>query len=510
MLPDDVLVEIFDFCVVGYQDLGMPREFSEYDSYVTGEVDLEEREVNDYYTKRKIESWRFLVHVCRRWRGLVFGSRRRLNLQLYRITGKSARKSLDVWPALPLIIEGGVFETSVDDVIVELGHSDRICKMDLNCQPDSPDELWPAMQTTSQTEKLWTAMEVPFPELAVLRLLFGGGPYAPNLPDSFLGGSTPRLRYLALVAIPFPGLPKLLLSATHLVHLRLQEIPHSGYISPEVMANCLSMLTNLEELYFQFDSPRSSPDQESRRSPPPTRFFLPALTKFRFQGVKEYLELLVARIDTPRLCKLMATFLNEIDFATPELNQFISRMPTLEAYKGARLHIGTRVARVGLQSHAGMIEVKILCKDLLDRQLSSLTQICTSLRLIPTIENLYIDAHSFDRFIDSLVRTDVNDIETANWLDLLLPFTAAKNLYVHSAFWPRIASALQGLTGGRATEVLPALQNAFLETYRPSKDGIAQFVSARQLVNHPITVSVWDKRLSVYDSYWLSGSEDDD
>ena len=35
--------------------------------------------------------------------------------------------------------------------------------------------------------------------------------------------------------IPFPGLPKLLLSATHLVQLWLANIPHSGYISPDVM-----------------------------------------------------------------------------------------------------------------------------------------------------------------------------------------------------------------------------------------------------------------------------------
>ncbi|KAN0109365.1 hypothetical protein V8E52_009337 [Russula decolorans] len=35
--------------------------------------------------------------------------------------------------------------------------------------------------------------------------------------------------------IPFPGLPKLLLSATHLVQLWLANIPHSGYISPEAM-----------------------------------------------------------------------------------------------------------------------------------------------------------------------------------------------------------------------------------------------------------------------------------
>ena len=36
-------------------------------------------------------------------------------------------------------------------------------------------------------------------------------------PDLFLGGSAARLQDLYLADIPFPGLPKLLLSATHLV-----------------------------------------------------------------------------------------------------------------------------------------------------------------------------------------------------------------------------------------------------------------------------------------------------
>src|SRR6202789_321886 len=65
-LPDDDLLAIFDFYVVGHPDLCL-RGFS------------------DDNTKRKIESWQSLVHVCRRWRCVVFGSPRRMNLQLYYI-----------------------------------------------------------------------------------------------------------------------------------------------------------------------------------------------------------------------------------------------------------------------------------------------------------------------------------------------------------------------------------------------------------------------------------------
>jgi len=187
-LPDDVLLEIFDLYVVRYRDL-------KFIEAVVGYQD----------TKRKIESWQSLVHVCRRWRCLVFGSPRRLNLQLYYIPLTCARKSksLDVWPALPLLIFGasGVYHASVANVISVLERSDRICQMqvDLDCDLD--------FCTTWEIENLWTAMQVPFPELALLYLQ--GFSNMPVLPDSFLDGSAPRLRYFFLRGIPFPGLPTL-------------------------------------------------------------------------------------------------------------------------------------------------------------------------------------------------------------------------------------------------------------------------------------------------------------
>jgi hypothetical protein len=301
-LPDDDLLAIFDFYVVRYQDLDF-RELT-YDIKST------------YDIKRKTESWQSLVHVCRRWRGLVFGSPRCLNLHLFCMARIYARKSLDAWPALPLLIKKNVSETPVDDLIAELEHSaDRICQIDLNCYNTSQTDL---------SQKLWTAMQVPFPELAVLRLSFAGWSYESVPPDSFLGGSAPRLRSLALVDPPFPGLPKSLLSATHLVRLYLLGLTPSGYILPEAMVTCLSVLTSLEELYFQFHYGEYVTDQKSRRPPPPTRSVLPALTFFSFKGTGEYLEDLVFWIDAPQLYRLSITFWGDhIGFNNPELNQFI-------------------------------------------------------------------------------------------------------------------------------------------------------------------------------------------
>jgi hypothetical protein len=85
-------------------------------------------------------------------------------------------------------------------------------------------------------------------------------------------------------------------------------------------------------------------------------------------------------------------------------------------------------------------------------------------------------------------------------LQLLLPFTAVKNLYLSRLFGPRIAGALQDLVGGRITEVLPSLQNIFvqgLEPLGPFQESIGQFVTARQLSGHPVAISDWDSMKSM-------------
>ena len=369
---------------------------------------------------RKIQSWQSLVHVCRRWRGLVFASPRRLNLRLFCTTRTPARGTLDIWPALPLLISADISETSVNNVIAELKHSDRICQISLRCN------------TTSQVkiEKLWTALQVPFPKLESLYLSLSHLSYPPNLPDSFSGESAPRLQHLYLDGIPFLGLPKLLLSATHLVCLWLQNIPHFGYISPDAMATCLSMSTSLELLEVGFESPQSYPDQEISRSPP-TRSVLPALEAFYFKGVNEYLEELVARIDTPRLCRLETTFFNDISFDNPELIRFISHSSVLKVPNEAHVFFDSQAASVKLQPQASDFEhfkVEISCR-VSGWQLSSLAQICTkSLPLLSTTENLFIYEP-----VDSQL----------DW-----------------------------------------------------KDGIEGFISARQLTNHPVAVSVWDRDLA--------------
>ena len=213
----------------------------------------------------------------------------------------------------------------------------------------------------------------------------------PVVPETFLGGSAPRLQHLSLTRVPFPGLPKLLLSATGLVSLHIWNIPHSGYISPDAMARCLSTLTRLERLVIGFESPLSRPVRKTRH--PPTRLALPALASFHFVGVSEYLEDILAWIDAPVLGSLHIWFFHQLIFDTPQLTQFLARTPNIQPPIEAYIVFYDYYVEVtSTRTFPRTLVLGIKCRKS-DWQLSSLTQVCSSSfpdAFISMVEHLYI------------------------------------------------------------------------------------------------------------------------
>ena len=464
MLHDDVLLEIFE-------------------SYVDA--------------CRIIEKWITLAHVCRRWRILVFQSPRRLNLQLVCTPSTLATNSLDIWPPLPFIIlcTSDDSTSNVDSTIAALELNDRVSQIELLCLSYS------RMEYVAKS----AAMQKPFLELTHLDLSIDhddGHDDGPVLPNSFLGGTAPRLRSIYLSFIQFPGLPKLLLSATHLVILDLSYITHSGYISPETMATTISALTGLESLRLQFLY--SPPALESQRPPLSQlrRSILPNLTRMLFAGVSGYLEEILAWIDAPRLNKVLITLNNQFIFDTPQLFQLISRSPTLRAPEKGQIIFYSNFIIVKFPSQTsdlGELTVKIpfITSELW--QFSSLELVCTSsFPPFSTLEDLYI--RQVDDIYSHLRRLD--DIQNMLWLQLLHPFGTVKNLYLCNKLVPCIALALEELVGSRTTEVLPTLENLFLEGFQPSRpfhEGIETFIAARRITSHPVAVSRWDNKDSEYE-----------
>ena len=191
-IPDDILLDIFDFFLQGIEDYS-------------------------YYRARR---WNRLVHVCKRWRYLVFASPLRLDLCLYCRGRTPVRETLDVWPLLPIEISS--YHVG-PNILAALEHRDRVRTVSLHRIPRN---------------QLAELMPEPFPALERLSLVTVDVDHdnPPALPDTFLGGYAPRLKRLSLRSISLSILPQLLSSSNDLVDLSLDQIPYGGHISPEAMA----------------------------------------------------------------------------------------------------------------------------------------------------------------------------------------------------------------------------------------------------------------------------------
>jgi len=86
--------------------------------------------------------------------------------------------------------------------------------------------------------------------------------------------------------------------------------------------------------------------------------------------------------------------------------------------------------------------------------------------------------------------------EDGRWLEVLPLFIAVKNLYISAKFASPIMHAMCVLDGEELTEMLPALQNLFLEKPEPwehhyVRKATEDFVAAKRLSGHNIAVSQW-------------------
>jgi hypothetical protein len=458
ILPDDVLLHIVDFDRIAYLE--------DIDPWL-----------------RHSWRWHRLVHVCQRWRSVVFASPNFLGLRL--VYGPRTRLELrGIWPPLPITIKDEFDRPMPEDYDFDAAvvHRNRVCEINL------------VYLTSLQLQRLASAMHGQFPALISLILQFPSFRRpAPVLPDGFLGGYAPRLQYLTLHSIPFPALPKLLLSATDLVRLILWDIPYSGYISPETFVTCLVLLADLKYLAIGFEYSSEVPDRESQH-PLPTRAVLPALARFEFHGESEYSEDIVTWIDAPSLEYIFITlFHDDHIFDTSQLGQFMRRTTRFKALNEAYVEFDNHNVQVKslppaptgtLEEMSGLI---ILCKGY-HLQPAFLVHVFTS--LFPSI---YVVEHLYIYGIRNLLSQWYDTIEIMPWFEIFLPFRAVKNLYACETVAQLIAPSLQQLVGERVTDVLPALESLFLDL-RPSdiaQEDIRQFVAARQLLGRPLSVSHW-------------------
>jgi hypothetical protein len=210
------------------------------------------------------------------------------------------------------------------------------------------------------------------------------------------------------------------------------------------------------------------------------------------------LEVIVAGIDAPQLSTLFISFFTQIEFGAPKLVEFICRTPRLKELECACVTFEYDAARVDLSSRTPdyrTLNVGILCREG-NLHLSSLVQFfALSLPPLSTLGYLFIYEGRCSLLEDW---QDLIEITPSQWLELLHPFAAVRHLYLSKKMAPRIGLALQELVGNRTTEILSNLEVIFLEGLEPSvlvQEDIGRFVASRQVTNHPIAVTLWDRNV---------------
>jgi hypothetical protein len=430
-LPDNVLLDIFDLSRVSGPDFELDLE-----------LDLE-------LDRNLVWNWHTLVHVCRRWRQVVFASPIRLDLHLLCTYGTPVRTHLGCWPAFPIIIDYDDEQSLIqdsdfeDDVIAALEHPSRVRHIKLTFTNPS---FW---------GRLAPLMQKPFSKLTLFSIN-SAGRNVPILPSGFLGGSIPCLQEIRFHGMPTLALPTLLCSASNVVDLALFDLessPTNGHISLAALVTGLAMLPRLDHLFIGF-VPWSLHDWSLPVPPRAARVVLPALTSLDFEGETTLLEDFVSQIDAPMLTSIEITYIDIPASPIPELYGFLKRSDSIKSsllrnsmiYFDGGDTIGVFFGPGAHPKEVPSITIHIkFCEGIHD-QVSLMVQVLSQISaMLSNVVRLVIRAERLE------------DLDSICWLHLLYPFTAVKILRVSKEFAKMLAHALKDMPAETATQMLPAL-----------------------------------------------------
>ena len=472
ILPDNVFLEIFDFCL---------------------------RDEPTMFSIQRTNEWQSLVHVCQRWRQIIFASPCRLDLHLNCRHGTPIKKSLSFWPAtLPLTIDypWPPFDShrllgDYDNIAAALEHPSRVHGIVIHTAPSLLGEII-------------TIMQKPFPALKHLDLewYFTNPPRAIRssysrglpIPESFLGGSSPLLQHLRLKHISFPQLPMFLLSAPNLITLELKSIFENDYIPTEAIVTSLATLTRLETLsitFYEYEDMSPSDQYESQLGLT-MGVILPALTNFRYRGYSNYLEDFLSQINTPRLDNLRIEYIPH-QIEASQLSRFINRTANLklDRFRNAEVMfcpIGFGVQfDCSLECHQAQLSLDISDFPFLHEQVPCMANVLG--QLVATLSNV-------DHLSSGGNNFEPRKMESTDWLPFFRLFQAVKALHLTGGVAAYIVSALEEATDEMVAEVFPALDLIWLDD--EGSEGIMEgnepagsmerFLSLRQLSGRPVTV----------------------
>ena len=469
-----------------------------------------------YYLDKSPRSWPRLVHICRKWRHIVFTSQQALHLRLFCSSGTPVSQTLDCWPPLPIVLEYGssvaLDPPSPEDevnIIAALKRSDRVSSISLAV-------------TTSLLNKLY-AVERPLLELEDLVLLSRDN-VPLTLPISFRWG--PHLRRLHLTRIAFPAHLPLLHSSRNLVDLQLHEALNSLNPPIEELADALSGMVQLRSLSLHFPStdyvpppPLPPPDrpppptqphrpitsrqpvllpQHRRpspsillvppyRSPSPDRHVvLPALTRLKFRGPAKYLDRLILNINAPRVEVIQVTVYNKVLNNLSKLGKFVDRIEMHKSHHQARILSSEHAISISLTRPGASTCFQFrLLSEQLSEQIFTMSRILSDFSaFLPNVDDLCISVTRSSRLEDSR--------GSDRWLELLNSFTGLKWLHLDVNNSTDIVHALQDMYLRPQPTSPPALYKLYLPQpgprHAPLSEAIVSFMTSRWRSGHHIGV----------------------
>ncbi|KAI0292166.1 hypothetical protein BC826DRAFT_454325 [Russula brevipes] len=212
--------------------------------------------------------------------------------------------------------------------------------------------------------------------------------------------------------------------------------------------------------------------------------------------MSEYLDNLVACIDTPVLNLLNLIVFQNPAFHLRYLTQFIDRAKGLKQSKAAELSFPSYSIQLDSQQPHNLslgLGVKYECQcESISQRVSLLALLCGQVsHLFTLVERLDLKAAR---------QPKKGARASTQFLEIFRLFPATRSLYVHKHLVPLIAPALQELIGARTTEVLPNLRDLFLGrtvTSGSVREAIRPFVDARRLSGRPIVVQFLGERGTV-------------
>ncbi len=468
-LPNELLIVIFDFYLLHWQN------------------------INRLWERGFQFGWFNLLHVCRKWRAVLFASSSRLGLTFV-LTPKGGNMKTILsrhFPPLSIAINYNHRYRHITGMAKDmrrllgaLKRPDRIRGIDLY-----------ASNADGELAKFFEAMKCPFPALESLAL-YDDQDRALKIPITFLNETNLRLRLRSLKLHPIclTSISQLLSSATALTDLSLTIDTH--HPQPPDMLLLLAQLQGLPYLRRLDLKMLFCTVQPTEVTEPKECFPLGKLTSFHYDGCSAVLNVLTMGFVAPSL--------QDVDIVLDDWSPTLPSTPHVPKFiNDIREHY--RVVQVMLERD--LLHFSLLARSECVGHHSSRFRL-GSFRFSGSniqdwmmhISNAFSAKFSTmeELFIVSLYYKDVSK-EVIPWCTFLEQFPCVKEFRLQGMNNLRIASALYRPHGVPNLAVLPALERLIICTDSSSVESSSKlavfqpFVSARQQAGRPVKVSCSEK-----------------